>query len=113
MLQIKLVKSKKEIKQFINFPLNLYKNNKYFVPCLYSDELAIFKKDYLYNDQADHDAFIAIKDGKVVGRIMAILQKASNRKENSMFFLRFSYIYCGTSKTAASYIYHFNFLCLR
>ena len=82
MLQIKLVKSKKEIKQFINFPLNLYKNNKYFVPCLYSDELAIFKKDYLYNDQADHDAFIAIKDGKVVGRIMAILQKASNAKWN-------------------------------
>ena len=82
MLQIKLVKSKKEIKQFINFPLNLYKNNKYFVPCLYSDELAIFKKDYLYNDQADYNAFIAIKDGKVVGRIMAILQKASNAKWN-------------------------------
>ncbi|MGM9873833.1 MAG: hypothetical protein ACI31G_02790 [Bacilli bacterium] len=80
MIEVKAVKSKKEIRQFIDFPLKLYKNNKYFVPCLYSDELAIFKKDYLYNDQADHQAFIALKDGKVVGRIMAILQKASNEK---------------------------------
>ena len=52
MIEIKEVKTKKEIKEFINFPLNLYKNNPYFVPCLYGYEKKMFQKNYLYCDQA-------------------------------------------------------------
>ena len=44
MIEVKEVKTKKEIKEFINFPLNLYKNNPYFVPCLYGDEKKCLRK---------------------------------------------------------------------
>lgn len=38
MIVVKEVKTKKEQKEFLNFPLNLYKDNPYFVPPLYMDE---------------------------------------------------------------------------
>ena len=38
MVEIREVKSRREIKEFIEFPLRLYKNCPYFVPPLYSDE---------------------------------------------------------------------------
>ena len=53
MLEIKEVVTKKQQKEFLNFPLKLYKNNPYFVPPLYGDEKKIFNKDYLYLDQAE------------------------------------------------------------
>lgn len=93
-LVIKEVKTKKQVKDFINFPLMLYKNNKYFVPFLYGDEKAIFKKNYLYREQADYKAFLAYKDNKVVGRVLAIIQKVSNEKwqQKRVRFSRFDSI---------------------
>ncbi len=94
MLVVKEVLSKKEIKEFINFPIRLYKGNKYFVPALYMDELKMFKSDYLYYDQSKAKCFIAQKDGKTVGRIQAIIQNASNEKwnEKKIRFSRFDSI---------------------
>ncbi len=83
MIDIREVKTKKEIKDFINFPIKLYKNNDYFVPPLYMDEKKMFKANYVYNDQCKHKCFLAYKDGKVVGRIQAIIQLAANKKENA------------------------------
>lgn len=92
MITIKEVKTKKEQKEFVNFPLNLYKDNLYFVPPLYSDELKIFKKNYVYNDTCESIFFLAYnEENKVVGRIQGIIQKDSNRKnnENRVRFTRF------------------------
>ncbi len=66
MIEVREVKTKKEIRDFINFPLKLYKGNPYFVPCFYSDEVALFKPNYLYSDQADYCCFIAYEGKKVV-----------------------------------------------
>ena len=82
MLVIKEVKTKKEQKEFIDFPLNLYKGNDCFVPPLYGDEKKIFRKDYVYNDTCDAVYFNAYRDGKIVGRISGIIQRASNEKRN-------------------------------
>ena len=82
MLEIREVKTKKEIKQFVNFPLELYKGNPYFVPPLYMDEMKMFKKGYVYHDQAEDVFFNAYEDGKMVGRIQGILQKVSNEKDH-------------------------------
>lgn len=82
MVEIREVRGRKEIKRFIEFPLKLYKNNEYFVPPLYSDEKKLFRKDYVYYDQADAVYFNAYKDGKQAGRISCILQKAANAKWN-------------------------------
>ena len=44
MITIQESKSKSELKEFIKFPFSLYKNNKYWVPPLISDELEGFDK---------------------------------------------------------------------
>ena len=94
MIEIREVKTKKEIKQFIEFPINLYKGNPYFVPPLYSDELALFKKNYHYYEHSEAVYYNAYQDGKIVGRIAGILQKASNNKWNQkrVRFTRFDCI---------------------
>ncbi len=94
MVEIKEVKTKKQQKEFLNFPLNLYKDNPYFVPPLYMDEKKIFKKNYLYLDQAEAVYYNAYIDGKIVGRISGIIQHVSNKKENQkrVRFTRFDAI---------------------
>ncbi len=94
MIDIREVKTKKEQRDFLNFPLKLYKNNPYFVPPLYIDEKKIFNKDYLYLDQAEAIYFNAYMDSKMVGRISGIIQFASNKKNNEkrVRFTRFDSI---------------------
>lgn len=79
-MELREVKTRKEIRDFVNFPLRLYKGNPYFVPCFYADELALFKDDYLYRDQADYVCYSVYDGKKIVGRIVGILQKVSNEK---------------------------------
>lgn len=94
MIEIKKVTTKKEQKEFLNFPLDLYDKNPYFVPPLYGDEKQIFKKDYIYYDQSEAVYYNAYKDGKIVGRISGILQKTANEKWNQkrVRFTRFDSI---------------------
>ena len=94
MVEIKEVKTKKDAKEFIQFPLRLYKNNPYFVPPLYADEKALFKKDTVYSEQAESIFFIAKQGKRTVGRIQGILQRVSNEKWNQkrVRFTRFDSI---------------------
>ncbi len=94
MVTVREVKTKAEQKAFLNFPLSLYRGNPNFVPPLYSDEKKLFSKNFIYNDTCETGYWLAYRDGKVVGRIMAILQKASNEKnhEKRIRFDRFDAI---------------------
>lgn len=91
MIEIREVKTKKDIKEFIGFPLKLYKKCPYFVPPLYMDEKKMFKPDYVYYDQAKAIYYNAYEDGKMVGRISGIIQIASNEKwgQKRVRFTRF------------------------
>ena len=44
MIEIKEIFSKKELKAFVTFPFELYKNNKNWVPPLIQEELETFDK---------------------------------------------------------------------
>lgn len=94
MLEVREVKTRKEKKDFLNFPIKLYKGNKNFVPPLYFDEKKIFSKNYVYLDQAEAVYYNAYLDGKIVGRISGIIQHASNKKNNEkrVRFTRFDSI---------------------
>lgn len=94
MIEIQEVKTRRQRKQFVEFPLDLYKNNPYFVPPLYSDEMAIFKKTYAYYQQAEAVYYLAYDGKKVVGRISGILQHAANDKwgQKRVRFTRFDSI---------------------
>lgn len=90
MVEIVQVKTKKQQKKFVMFQLELYKNNPYFVPPIISDELTIFDKNKNANyDDCETIYYLAYRDGKVVGRIAGILQRASNKKM-SQKYVRFS-----------------------
>lgn len=91
MVEIIEVKTKKQQKEFLDFPLKMYRDNPYFAPPLYMDEKKIFDKDYVYYDQSEAVYFNAYRDGKMVGRISGILQRVSNeiRNEKRVRFTRF------------------------
>ena len=91
MIIVTEVKTNKQKREFLNFPLKLYKNVPYFCPPLYGDEKKIFRDDYVYNDQCDTVYYNAYEDGVMVGRISGILQKAHNKKtgERRVRFTRF------------------------
>ncbi len=93
MIEIREVRTTREKKEFLNLPLDMYKDNPNFVPPLYGDEKKIFSKDYVYNDTCEAVYFNAYRDGKIVGRISGILQKAANEK-NSERRIRFTRFDC-------------------
>lgn len=82
MITVREVRTKKEQKQFIDFPLDLYKDCPYFVPPLYGDEKKMFSPDFIYNDTCDIVSYLAFDGDKVVGRIQGIIQRAANAKNN-------------------------------
>jgi ribosomal protein S18 acetylase RimI-like enzyme len=74
MITIKEAVSKKEIKQFVTFPFSLYKDSKYWVPPIISEEIKIFNKNtnpVLQN--ANAQLFLAYKNNTIVGRVAAII----------------------------------------
>ncbi|MBR0136543.1 MAG: N-acetyltransferase [Clostridia bacterium] len=90
-VEVKEVRTHKQQKQFLDFPLEMYKDNPYFVPPLYGDEKKIFRKDFVYHDTCEAVYYNAYSSGKMVGRISGILQKAANEKngERRIRFTRF------------------------
>lgn len=74
-IEIREVKTIKELKQFIQFEFDLYKDNKYWVPPLFSDELNTLRKDinpaFEVCEAVYYTAWI---NNKLVGRIAGIIQ---------------------------------------
>lgn len=83
MLVVKEVVNRKMQRDFLNFPLKLYKNNKYFVPPIYADEKTIFTKKNIYHETCENAFFNAYLDGKMVGRINAFIQNQANEKNGT------------------------------
>ena len=81
MITVKEVTSARDIKEFIEFPLRLYKNCPYFVPPLYGDEKKLLKSGGS-SDIAESVFYLAFEDGKTVGRIQGIIQKQYNEIHN-------------------------------
>ncbi len=93
MVTVKEVKTPRDIKEFIEFPLRMYKDCSFFVPPLYGDEKKLLKSGGKTKD-ADAVFFLAEKDGKTVGRIQGIIQKQynENHKTKQIRFTRFDSI---------------------
>ena len=92
---VKEVLTKKDLKKWVLFPNKLYKNNKYYVPFLFNDEMDTFtkQKNPAY-EFSDTKLFIAYKDNKIVGRIAGLINHAYNKKWNkkAIRFTRFDFI---------------------
>ncbi|MEQ9008757.1 MAG: hypothetical protein RLP12_12780, partial [Ekhidna sp.] len=67
-IEIKEVNSKKELKRFIKFPFELYKDNPYYVTPLIEFEMStLLKEKNPAFDHAEAQYWVAEKDGKIVG----------------------------------------------
>ena len=78
-VEIKKVTTKKELKQFIRFNYEFYKNNPYAVPDLYEDMLQTFSpKKNAALDFCEADYFLALREGRIVGRVAAIINRRAN-----------------------------------
>lgn len=88
----KLSKDKRDLKKFVEFQLNLYKGNDFFVPPLLIDDMATLdpQKNPAF-DFCEADYFMAYKDGKAVGRVAAIINRQVN-ESSSMKAARFGFI---------------------
>ena len=80
---LKQVLSRRDLRKFVDFPNRLYKGNPYFVPKLFTDEIATLdpKKNPAY-DFSESRLYLAYKDGEIVGRVAAIINHKANEKWN-------------------------------
>ncbi len=82
--------NKAQVKRFVQFYYDLYKDCPQFVPPLYGDAyLPLNRKKHPFFEHSQADFFLAVRDGKVVGRICA----ADNRPFNEYHKTRKAHFY--------------------
>ncbi len=94
MLEIKEVENRQDLKKFIKLPYSIHKNHSQWLPPLLDDEWKVFdkKKNHSF-EHCDTIMFLAEKDGKLVGRIMGIINHVYNKGQNENN-ARFSFMEC-------------------
>ena len=80
-IEIKKVSSRKDLKAFVDFHYDLYQDCPYDVPTLFSDDMNTLspEKNAAF-DFCDAEYYLAYKDGKLAGRVAAIINKRANQK---------------------------------
>jgi len=80
-VEISVVESRRDLKRFVTYPIELYRGNPYFIPQLIHDEMELLTpgKNPAF-EHAEARLFLARRDGRIVGRIAAVLSHAANGK---------------------------------
>ena len=82
-IEIRRVTDKQGLEAFIQLHYDLYKGNQYDAPNLYSDEKNTLSRDKNPAFEfCDAEYFLAYKDGKLVGRVAAIINHRYNKQWN-------------------------------
>jgi GNAT superfamily N-acetyltransferase len=81
LIEIRKVETKKYLKTFIEFHYDLYKGNQYDVPSLFADDVNTLSKDKnAAFEFCEAEYFLAYREGKLVGRIAAIINHKANKR---------------------------------
>ena len=79
-ITIKTVTTRKELKTFVRYANKLYKGNPYYVPSMPFDDMNTLSKDVNGAFEfCEAEYFLAYKDGKLVGRVAAIVNHKANK----------------------------------
>lgn len=82
-VEIKEVRTRKELRTFVNFPELLYRHNPYYVPPLEFDQMdTLDQKNGAAQEFCDSKLYLAYKDGKLAGRVAAIVNHLANKQWN-------------------------------
>ena len=91
-IEIKEIHTRKELKQFVDFPHHFYAGNDYWVPTMRKSELDTLDRDvnpaFAY---CDARYWLAMREGEVVGRIAGII----NRRHHEVWgqpYMRFGWL---------------------
>lgn len=91
-IEIREVKTKKDLKKFIWFGINLYKNCEFAAPPLLMDDLLnLTKGSNPALDFCETAYFIAYKNGEIAGRIAGIINPRANETWNQKY-ARFGWV---------------------
>lgn len=87
MIVVKEVLKKKDLVKFVKFPFRLYKNSPYWVPPIIKEELRTLDKtkNPVFKN-ATARLFLAYKDGRLAGRIAAIINRFEVDKQKKVRF---------------------------
>ncbi len=88
-IDVVAVDGKKALNEFVELPYGLYRDDPYWVPPLrIAVKELLDRAKHPYYANAEVEFFLARQDGRVVGRIAAIIDRAHNRvhEENAGFF---------------------------
>ncbi|MBR1577072.1 MAG: N-acetyltransferase [Bacteroidales bacterium] len=82
-VEIRPVRNRRELRQFVNFPERLYKDNPYYVPKLVFDQMDTLDQEKgAAQEFCDSVLYMAYKDGEPVGRVAAIVNHKANEQWN-------------------------------
>ena len=82
-ITIKKVESTRDLKRFVQFYYDLYRDCEQAVPFLYSDEMATLRKDKNPAfEYCEADYFLAYEGERLVGRVAAIVNRRANERWN-------------------------------
>lgn len=91
-LVVKEAKTRAELKRFVQFAGNLYKDNPYWVPLPFQAEMKLLSKNKNPSfDFCEAKYFLAYRSEKIVGRVAAILNHAHEEKWGQKY-LRFGWL---------------------
>jgi GNAT superfamily N-acetyltransferase len=90
-ITIKQVETSKELKLFVRFNYELYKDNPYSVPDIYEDMMDTFSDKNPAMEFCEAVYFLAYKGGKIVGRVAGIINRRANERWEQRM-VRFGYI---------------------
>ena len=80
-VEIRPVRNRRELRQFVNFPERLYKDNPYYVPKLVFDQMDTLDQEKgAAQEFCDSVLYMAYKAGEPVGRVAAIVNHKANEQ---------------------------------
>lgn len=76
---IKEVKSKRDLRRFVQFGIDLYEGNPYYCPPIFMDEMDTFNpKKNPALEVSEFVIYMAYRDNKIVGRIVGLINHRAN-----------------------------------
>ncbi|OHB71052.1 MAG: hypothetical protein A2W23_09795 [Planctomycetes bacterium RBG_16_43_13] len=100
-VDISAIRTNKDLDRFIKLPWQIYKGDKNWVPPLISEERKLLDRGiHPFHKHAEVEYFLAVKDGKLVGRIAPIVNHRHNEFHNERTGF-FGFFECVNDQTVA------------
>ena len=82
MITVRPVKGRRDLKKFIAFPNKLFKDVPSYIPALNFDEMNLLTDKNPSLEHCSRELYLAERDGKIVGRVAAIINRSVNEHWN-------------------------------